>query len=128
MMESQVTQLNGQKLLICTLNKEIESLRAKVEEYEHHIQRLTFQLKQLSLINQAQQECNTDFNVQQIQTLSTNLMEKEVECDQLQSNVKSKEKALAAMTATIADLESVASAQKQQLTALREKHDDLEAE
>jgi len=127
-MESQVTQLNGQKLLISNLNQTIEDLLAKIEEYEHRIHRLTVQLKQLSMINRAQQECNTDFNVQQIQTLSTNLMEKEVECDQLQSNVKSKEKDLAAMTTTIADLEGTTAAQQQELTTLREKVGDLETE
>jgi len=128
MMESQLTQLHGQKLLISNLNKTIEDLCEKVKEYEHHIHRLTFQLKQLSLINKAQQECNTDFNVQQIQTLSTNLMEKEVECDQLQSNVKAKEKEITAMTHKIANLEEKGSEQQEELVVIRGKYKDLEAE
>ena len=128
MMESQLTQLNGQKLLILNLNQSIESLCEKVQEYEHHIQRLTFQLKQLSLINKAQQECNTDFNVQQIQTLSTNLMEKEMECDQLLSNVKAKEKDIAAVTLKVAALEETAGQQLEELTVLRAKYGDLDAE
>lgn len=128
MMESQLTQLNGQKLLISNLNKTIEDLCGKVKEYEHHIHRLTFQLKQLSLINKAQQECNTDFNVQQIQTLSTNLMEKEVECDQLQSNVNSKAKELMAKSNKITALEQQLAGQHEELCVLRGKYADLESQ
>eukprot|EP01083_Nonionella_stella_P296621 1007644_1 len=78
LMESQITQLNGQKQIIATLNNTTNDLCGTVKEYEHHIHRLTLQLKQLSLINQATQQTNTDFSVQQIQTLSHQLMEKEI--------------------------------------------------
>merc|ERR1711902_156022 len=91
MMESQITQLNGQKQIISNLNKTINNLCEKIKEYEHHIHRLTFQLKQLSLINKASKECNTDFNIQQIENLSNELLEKEIKFDKLQSEMQSKE-------------------------------------
>lgn len=90
MMSSQINQINGQKQIISNLNKTINDLYDKINEYEHHIKRLTLQIKQLSLINKASQQTNTDFNVQQIQILSNKLMTKEIQFDDLKKEYLSK--------------------------------------
>ena len=121
MMESQITQLNGQKQIISNLNKTINNLCEKIKEYEHHIHRLTFQLKQLSLINKASKECNTDFNIQQIENLSNELLEKEIKFDKLQSEMQSKEELIQKKNNQIEEFEN-------EYNEIYEKYNNLKKE
>eukprot|EP01083_Nonionella_stella_P186316 681757_1 len=128
LMESQITQLNGQKQIIATLNNTINDLCGKVKEYEHHIHRLTLQLKQLSLINQATQQTNTDFNVQQIQTLSHQLMEKEIELDAIKHQVEIKDNTITDMDAKMREIQNALNIKGKEWREVAHKYDHLKQE
>eukprot|EP01083_Nonionella_stella_P296623 1007650_1 len=128
LMESQITQLNGQKQIIATLNNTTNDLCGTVKEYEHHIHRLTLQLKQLSLINQATQQTNTDFSVQQIQTLSHQLMEKEIELDAIKHQVEIKDNTITDMDAKMREIQNALNIKGKEWREVAHKYDHLKQE
>eukprot|EP01084_Bolivina_argentea_P071688 130263_1 len=128
LMESQITQLNGQKQIIINLNKTIQDLYSKVREYEHHIHRLTFQLKQLSLINKAQIENDNDFNIKQIKDLSGKLIAKEIEYDQLKNKMEIKEEFIKDLNSKMNELENGIRQRDIEYNNICDKYNELKGE